>query len=108
MGSCTAALAKVAPEDAKTIVFQWSYAVMRGDRAEAARLVDRAKQAGVTVDGVAQMASVTVRGAGGCLACLGAVSLGGAVLLALFLLGRRMTAIRRLVASVAAPRAPRA
>ena len=92
MGSCTAVLAKVAPEDGRTIVFQWSYAVMRGDRAEAARLVDRAKLAGVTVDGVAQMASVTVSGRWWLPRVLGAVTLGGAVLLALFLLGRRMTA----------------
>ena len=105
MGSCTAALAKVAPEDAKTIVFQWSYAVMRGDRAEAARLVGRAKLAGVTVDGVAQMASVTVSERSWLVRVLAAVALGGAVLLALFLLGRRMASVRRLVGlSTRAPR----
>lgn len=84
MASCTAALAKGEPEAPKTIVFQWSYAVMRGDRAEAARLVDRARLAGVTVDGVAQMAGVTVSERWWLVRVLGAVALGGTVLFALF------------------------
>ena len=107
MRACTAALVKVAPDDAKTIVFQWSYAVMRGDRVEAARLVDRAKLAGVTVDGIEQMSSVTVSGRWWSSRVLGAVALAGAVLLALFLLGRRMMVIRRLAGGVVSTRAPR-
>ena len=44
MQACTAVLAKVAPDDPKTVVFQWSLAVMRGDAAEASRLIGRAQQ----------------------------------------------------------------
>jgi hypothetical protein len=105
MGSCTAALAKLAPEDPKTIVFQWSYAVMRGDRAEAARLVEQAKRAGVTVEGIEQMSNVTVAGRWWSSPAT-AVALGGALLFALFLLGRRLTALRRLV-GYGPTRAPR-
>jgi Ni/Co efflux regulator RcnB len=107
LGSCTAALAKVAPEDPKTIVFQWSYAMMRGQRDEAARLIERAKAAGVALDGIERMSKVTAGGRWWSSGGLRAVALGGVVLLALFLLGRRLLTIRRLAGDMAAPPLPR-
>jgi tetratricopeptide (TPR) repeat protein len=59
MGACTGVLAKAAPDDPKTIVFQWSYAVMRGQQAEAARLIDRAEKSGVSFESLEQMSKVT-------------------------------------------------
>jgi len=58
MQACTAVLAKTAPDDPKTVVFQWTLAVMRGDRAEASRLVTRAQELGVASESIARMNSV--------------------------------------------------
>lgn len=55
---CTAVLAKAAPDDPKTVVFQWTLAVMRGDRVEAARLVGRAQELGVASESIARMNGV--------------------------------------------------
>jgi hypothetical protein len=52
MERCTAVLAKVAPDDPKTIVFQWSLAMMRGKHDDAKRLVARAKTAGLTAEAI--------------------------------------------------------
>ena len=51
-------LAKAAPDDPKTVVFQWTLAVMHGDRAEAARLIGRAQTLGVASDSIARMSSI--------------------------------------------------
>jgi hypothetical protein len=59
METCTRALAKVAPDDPKTVVFQWSLAVMKGQTAEAQHLLERARATGVKHDGVELMESVT-------------------------------------------------
>jgi tetratricopeptide (TPR) repeat protein len=56
--ACTAVLAKAAPDDPKTVVFQWTLAVMRGDGAEAARLVRRAQALGVASESIARMSGV--------------------------------------------------
>jgi hypothetical protein len=56
--ACTAVLAKAAPDDPKTVVFQWTLAVMRGDGAEAAHLVRRAQALGVASESIARMSSV--------------------------------------------------
>jgi hypothetical protein len=45
--ACTAALAKVAPEDPKTLVFQWTLAVQKGQKEQAAGLLARARKAGL-------------------------------------------------------------
>ena len=58
MQACTTVLAKVAPDDPKTIVFQWSFAVMRGDGAAAAQLLERAKKAGVASENIERMSRV--------------------------------------------------
>lgn len=52
---CTDALVKTAPNDAKTISYLWALAMAKGDLAEATRLVDRAKQAGMKPEGLAMM-----------------------------------------------------
>ena len=94
MGACTAVLAKAAPDDPKTIVFQWSYAVMRGEREEAAALVNRAQQAGVALDGIEQM-KLIVPSRWASPRLLGVATLGGAVaLLAVVFFRRRLTTRR--------------
>jgi tetratricopeptide (TPR) repeat protein len=45
--ACTEALAKVAPDDSKTLVFQWTLAVQKGQKEEAAGFLARARKAGL-------------------------------------------------------------
>lgn len=54
-----AGLVALAPEDAKTISFQWALAIRRRDRAQAERLVARAQAAGLEPAGVARMQQAT-------------------------------------------------
>jgi len=56
---CTAALAKVAPDDSKTVIFKWSLAVEKGQRDEAARLLDKAKDIGIVPESLERMETVT-------------------------------------------------
>lgn len=53
--ACTAALRSVAPDDAKTVVFEWALAIEKGELDRAAGLADRAEQLGVVVDNVERM-----------------------------------------------------
>ena len=62
--ACTAVLAKVAPNDPKTVVFQWSLAVMRGDRKQAASLLARGKQMGLAAASIDRMNEVVMGGRG--------------------------------------------
>jgi len=98
--ACTAVLAKTAPDDPKTIVFQWSLAVMRGDRDQAVVLLERAQKAGVAQANIDRMSQVSMVGHGLSARGIGVVLVGAATLmLALALLGvyrRRLTATRRL------------
>jgi tetratricopeptide (TPR) repeat protein len=98
--ACTAVLAKLAPADPKTIVFQWSLAVMGGDRSLAARLIDKAQRAGVSLAGLDRMSQVEPSRSLWSSRGLGAVAIAGGatLLLALFLLVvyRRRSALRRL------------
>jgi tetratricopeptide (TPR) repeat protein len=41
---CTQRLAASAPTDPKTMTYQWSYAMLRGDTAEAKRIIDHARR----------------------------------------------------------------
>ena len=52
---CTKGLTALAPDDPKTITFQWALALARGDGAEAERLVARARKAGMTMEGIRRM-----------------------------------------------------
>jgi len=63
LSACTAGLAENAPDDPKTVAFQWALALQRGDSAGAARLVDRAKHAGIEPAGVAAMERATTSAA---------------------------------------------
>lgn len=58
---CTAGLAADAPSDGKTIAFQWALAMKKGQRDEALRLIERAKAAGVKLDGILRMEQATSR-----------------------------------------------
>jgi len=60
--ACTAALEKVAPDDAKTVIFKWSLAMMKGRTDEANKLVDRARDLGVLAEAVERMQNLTTPG----------------------------------------------
>jgi hypothetical protein len=60
--ACTAALAKVAPDDPKTVIFKWSLAMMKGRTDEANNLIDRARDLGVLGDAVERMQNLTTPG----------------------------------------------
>jgi hypothetical protein len=99
--ACTGVLAKAAPDDPKTIVFQWTLAVMNGDRDAAARLVDRAKTAGVAGESIQRMSSVAGMHWWTSPSPRLVVLAGGAVLLALLFLAfhrRRLAASTRRLA----------
>jgi hypothetical protein len=56
---CTAVLATIAPDDPKTIAFQWALALRKGDEDGARRLIARAKTTGMKPQGIARMESTT-------------------------------------------------
>ena len=95
--ACTAELAKMAPQDPKTISLQWAVAVQKQDRGEALALIARARSAGMNSDGLARMERATrtmaVRRAG-FLAVLLAAALG----LAFALIRARREMLRRRLA----------
>jgi len=62
LAACTTVLAKAAPNDPKTVVFQWSLAVMRGDRDQAAALLGRAEKMGLAAASIDRMSQVSVPG----------------------------------------------
>jgi hypothetical protein len=96
--ACSDALAKVAPQDAKTISFQWALAIEKNDRAGARRLVEQAKRAGLPPAAVDKMDVATDK-----LAPNRAVKVGLGALLSMLVIGlfiaarRRMITARRLV-----------
>jgi hypothetical protein len=103
MAACTAVLAKAAPNDPKTIVFQWSLAMMRGQRDDARQFVARAKMAGLTTDAIDRMNDLMsrTRWSSPRLVGVGALAAAGAVLL--FLALRRRLEMRRFAASTPLP-----
>ena len=56
---CTAALVAAAPQDPKTVYFQWALAVRRKDCDQARALVERARATGMTEAGVTRMSQAT-------------------------------------------------
>ena len=64
LAACTTVLAKAAPNDPKTVVFQWSLAVMRGDQKQAAGLLARGKQMGLAAASIDRMNEVVMGGRG--------------------------------------------
>jgi len=57
--SCTTDLAKLAPGDAKTVIYQWSLAVRQGQASDAQRLFAQAKSLGVPAENLSRMAQLT-------------------------------------------------
>jgi tetratricopeptide (TPR) repeat protein len=57
--ACTKAMARLAPNDPRTVVFEWSLAVQKGQRAEAQRLIERAVKAGVLLENIERMRQLT-------------------------------------------------
>jgi hypothetical protein len=95
--ACTAALAKSAPADAITVSFQWALALAKGDHAGAARLVERARAAGMASDGLARMEKLTSGLGWSRFGRAMLWALGGAIALALLGLGARRLLNRRQV-----------
>ncbi|HLK88998.1 MAG TPA: hypothetical protein VKZ18_03835 [Polyangia bacterium] len=97
--ACTAELARKAPDDPKTVSFQWALAIEKGDRSAAEGLMDRARARGVSADNVARMQHatrvMTLRHLG---RMAGAAGIGALVVTLLLLGVRRVTARRRAVA----------
>jgi len=59
MEACTKVLTGKAPDDPKTIVFRWTLAMMKGQTAEAARLLTSARATGVPAESVERMQAIT-------------------------------------------------
>jgi len=59
LAECTKGLALAAPNDAKTISFEWALAMRRGNIAEARTLIGRARDAGMSADGLRRMTEAT-------------------------------------------------
>jgi hypothetical protein len=98
--ACTAALAKLAPTDSTTISFQWALALAKNDHGAAARLVERARQAGMAKEGLAKMQQATSSLGWRIAIRTGALALGGALaLLLVAAAGRRLRAQRRRLAA---------
>jgi hypothetical protein len=98
--ACTTALAKLAPSDSTTISFQWALALAKNDHGAAARLVERARQAGMASDGLAKMERATSDLGFRIALRTGVLAVGGALALLLVArAGRRLRAQRRRVAA---------
>jgi hypothetical protein len=107
MEACTAVLGRAAPNDPKTIVFQWSLAMMRGRQDDARVLLGRAEAAGIAAEAIEQMNGVMAQRRWSPSHRVGAVALAtvAAALLLLFL--RRRLDARRLGGDVASSPLPR-
>jgi hypothetical protein len=81
METCTKVLTARAPDDPKTIVFRWTLAMMKGQSAEANRLLTYARATGVPKESVEKMQSITPGSSSGSRRV--AVAIAGAVAIAL-------------------------
>jgi hypothetical protein len=61
MKQCTDRLAASAPKNARTLTYQWAYALQRGDAREARQIIDKARQQGVPAAAVQNMVEGTDR-----------------------------------------------
>ena len=98
LAACTDVLSKIAPNDPKTVSFQWALAVRQHDRSGALQLVDRARGVGMSKDGVAKMEEATRQMSRRRLERLALLALGAALAAALLALGFRHLAQRRRLA----------
>jgi hypothetical protein len=97
--TCTAALAKLAPNDLKTVVFQWNLAVEKGQGAKAAGLLRRAKELGLPDDNFERMLKFTPAAGLGLAQWIFAAVALTAVAVGTLWLGRRRRALAQQVAS---------
>lgn len=97
--ACTAELARRAPQDPKTVSLEWALAVQKHDRGAALGLIDRAREIGMSSEGLAKMEkatrAMTLRWFGRMAAVATIVALAAALLVAAF---RRAAANRRRLA----------
>jgi tetratricopeptide (TPR) repeat protein len=59
LSECTAALARLAPNDPQTISYQWTLALLKGDTKRAQELIGRARELGVEPAVLTKMETVT-------------------------------------------------
>jgi len=98
LAACTDVLSQIAPNDPKTVSFQWALALRQHDRSAALELVDRARGVGMSKDGVAQMEEATRQMGRHRLERFALLALGAALAAALLALGFRHRVQRRRVA----------
>jgi hypothetical protein len=96
--SCTMELGRTAPNDPKTVSFQWALALAKNDRRAALRLVDRARGVGMSSDGIAKMEQATRIMYRRRLARFALLALAAGLLAALSTIGFRHLAQRRRLA----------
>jgi len=93
---CTKHLATGAPNDPRTVVFQWNLAVLKGQRDEAERYVGLARKSGVVAESLDRMQRLTsdMGGRSGLVVVAGAATLGCLAIAVLLVMRRRMVAQR--------------
>jgi hypothetical protein len=95
--ACTGVLAKLAPDDPRTVSYQWALALMVRDKAKAVALIDRARTLGMAPDGVARMQQATKEMRNGEYVRLAVVGMTG-IFAALALIAFRSWTARRRIA----------
>jgi hypothetical protein len=98
LAACTDTLSRTAPNDPKTVSFQWALALQRHDRGAAVQLLDRARELGVGQDGVAKMEQATRQMTLHLVGRGALIVLGAGLMAALLALGFRRLAQRRRLA----------
>jgi len=98
LAACTDILSKTAPNDPKTVSFQWALALQKHDRGAALQLLDRARAMGMGKDGVAKMERATRQLTLRLVGRFVLLALGAGLIAALLALGFRHLAQRRRLA----------
>jgi hypothetical protein len=99
LAACTDTLSRTAPNDPKTVSFQWALALQRHDRGAARQLLDRARGMGIGEDGLAKMEQATRQLTLRLIGRLALLALGAGLVAALLTLGcRRLAQRHRLTA----------
>jgi hypothetical protein len=98
LAACTDTLSRTAPNDPKTVSFQWALALQRHDRSRALQLLDRARAMGMGKDGVARMERATRQMTLRLVGRFSLLALGAGLIAALLALAFRHLAQRRRLA----------
>ena len=101
LDKCTAALARLEPNNPKTVVYEWMLAMLRGQTDSAARLLKRAKSMNLPSENIERMQALTGAGSSRRYIWTGL----GAALFVLAAAGALMVARRRRAAGALAPAA---